>query len=787
MRQELNRSGIDKEHLIETPELTAIRRSLTIAYENRAFVEMETPWFVHARSVILQVLRELWSERRVTTGTVARADWLLALVPNPFEWVRDPADERAWAAATQVATGQLAMMLTSPFSQMETEGRYGAWVEERLLRHYRAAHPEVYRAAVEFVAKFLQDIIVQKDKQPIEVRRAVVKRLVHALDLETRKDLLDIDGVAAAIEIPLRNVLNLKGVQEVDLKSFFKCVNAALAGKLSSRLTLADGTHKKVKIAVDQVGAVIIELDGLKLRFLEAGVLDAAPRKRAASLTKMLKSRPLLPEEEKDWQKTLRFGAPRDDDFVRLAEALRETPETYAASLAKPQNLNGDNMVPSEPRYYERLVGPIPKGVTLSDYVKGELGLFQQFMIKKGDVGLRRLAFGCLSASVSPLSAMANIPLVDVEKLLDALDPFSLLFGFEVCVERYRGGDRRALTVGRKFLERLFKDEKWLEQRCEVFSACAIISSTRLRGLANRSTAPLYWHRLASFAHAGVLTNALSNITDTAGFLKWAIEGFSGTYTWHAVADVREEPRWDSEWISPDSIKAELVGRCLNAIGRLGKRQGPASWQAIFNLAWDQIEPKLTTIFPGPLDGFIPTAWTVRREEDIKLVDGLLKQRGSFKEAPGLAMIVYSGGVDASHIDQLMRMLEGSNEELSVLKSAYQVLKCCAYVAATTRSAPLADAVVTRSLRLVTTDTQPGQVLPLMLYAMRACAAHNDLSAYYREIGKVGARFAYAAPKHAALDLRMVMEALCERDPRMMAALGRAMQILNGSSLGPTE
>ena len=125
--------------------------------------------------------------------------------------------------------GQLAMVLTSPFSQMQTEEQYGAWINDRLLKHYRAGHPDVYRAAVEFVAKFLREIIEQKDKQPIEIRRAVVKRLAHALDAETRKELFDVDGVAAAIGVPLRHVLTLKGIQDVELKSFFTCVNAALS------------------------------------------------------------------------------------------------------------------------------------------------------------------------------------------------------------------------------------------------------------------------------------------------------------------------------------------------------------------------------------------------------------------------------------------------------------------------------------------------------------------------------------------------------------------------------
>ena len=127
------------------------------------------------------------------------------------------------------------MLLTSPFSQLQTEERYGTWIADRLIKQYRAAHPAVYRAAIEYVARFLRDLVEQKDKHPIEVRRAVVKRLVHALDAETKKDLLDIDGIAEVVGVQLRPVLTLKGIHDVELKSFFSCVKAALSGKEATR------------------------------------------------------------------------------------------------------------------------------------------------------------------------------------------------------------------------------------------------------------------------------------------------------------------------------------------------------------------------------------------------------------------------------------------------------------------------------------------------------------------------------------------------------------------------
>jgi hypothetical protein len=196
-----------------------------------------------------------------------------------------------------------------------------------------------------------------------------------------------------------------------------------------------------------------------------------------------------------------------------------------------------------------------------------------------------------------------------------------------------------------------------------------------------------------------------------------------------------------------------------------------------------EVKPTVSAFFPGPLDGFSPISWPERREADIRQVQELLKERASFKEAPGLLAVAYSGGVDAHHIDELMRMLEGSNRELAVPRTAYQILKCCAYVASTARSPTLADAVITRCLRLVTTESTPEQITPLMLFATRACGAYEDLSVYYREIGKVAARFSYAIPTHAIPDIRAVIDTLCERDPKLSAALGRAILLLDGALL----
>ena len=91
------------------------------------------------------------------------------------------------------------------------------------------------------------------------------------------------------------------------------------------------------------------------------------------------------------------------------------------------------------------------------------------------------------------------------------------------------------MELGTKFLRALFADKSSLKARCELFSACAIISTVAIRPIANGAAAPLDWCRLATLTHAGVLTDALRHIRKPFDFLKWAWSQYSGTYWWHLL------------------------------------------------------------------------------------------------------------------------------------------------------------------------------------------------------------------------------------------------------------
>jgi hypothetical protein len=301
--------------------------------------------------------------------------------------------------------------------------------------------------------------------------------------------------------------------------------------------------------------------------------------------------------------------------------------------------------------------------------------------------------------------------------------------------------------------------------------------------MANAAAAPLDWCRLATLSHAGVLTDALKQIRKPSEFLEWAWSQYAGAYWWHTVVDAHEEPKWVSEWLLPEGLVAELIGRCYQASILLIKDEPPRGWTKILKEAIQSVKPKLRAFFPGPLDGFRELSPGEGAKEARDEIRKLLTGRVSFADAPGLILLAHSGAIDRDLATEIVRLIEASDSELVSLETGYQVLNCGAYVASTTRDEQLAQIVISRCARIVSSDMKPDEFLRVVLLALLACSAYVERSEYYRQVGSAAARFAYLAPKDVSLEMNKALEVLCHRDIRLTGALGRAMAVLEAKCL----
>lgn len=778
--RELNRASVENGNLLETPELFAIRESIAIGLRSQMYLPTEIPWIDRLRLTIFHCLRSIWSEAEYSEDIPARADWLLAIMPDPTAWCLDVVDEAQWALALQKLSGQLGILFAAPVSTLERQQKYGEWVEDRLAKPIRTHQHWLWSRAVRaFIAFFTQ--IVQPGNAPVRLNRLLVQMVLDTLHPVLLRELLEDDDATKLLGLALKQTLTLHGIQSFDLTSFNAAVRDALNGEKKAKITLSDGKSIDAKLEKKARGVVKVTCEGQEYSMADAGLLSDNRSTRRASLKAVFDRSPLTKSEQKKWSVRVDRGL-SDSDYADLAQIQRNTPEAFSQFISAPKSLGSENMVPSDSRYFDRLVGPVGSD-SFNEYVSGPLKENGIHLLRAGKAGLKRIAKSAISQPLIPFDLLQETPIDDIAELLSASDPFSLVFGFEVCAHKHAAGDKKASALGTKFLERLFNDRKFLEERCQIFAACAVVTATRLREVLESDNAPAYWVRLATFAHAGVLASALHQMAEPKKFMSWAFSQFGSKFTWQGIIDKREAPRWESEFVSPDSLINELVGRCFGATHGLSKTKRPKAWLAIVDREFGKLKPANLAFFPGPLDDFTFPKPTPAQLEVFKNVKRILRRKKSFKDTRGLGLIAYSGGIDASLSPEVLKLLERSDQYLNSLATAELPLKCCSYVAGLARDHDLSRAVVNRCLGLISLESSPEEILRLLLLAFSACAAYADAKQYYKEIGLVAARFAYASPPSAAVEIHDALKIVIYRDFKMNSALKQAITTLEAAML----
>jgi len=338
-----------------------------------------------------------------------------------------------------------------------------------------------------------------------------------------------------------------------------------------------------------------------------------------------------------------------------------------------------------------------------------------------------------------PFDLLTSAKFTDAKALLRAEDPYSLLFGFEVC-RAHLGTDSRFVALGRSFLDKLLLDEKRSMARCTIFSATALIATVMLRRVGGIETAPLFWSRLIALAHAGVVTNALAALPDSDDFLRWASGNVYGTYTWYGIVDRRDSPRWKPDWIAPDQIYAELVGRALNAIHAIPQETRPAEWTT----AIDQVVTKLQedgtalqAFFPGPFDDCRDTIPESSANELFRKVESELETADTLDAVPMLFALAYSTRCSDAVASYVLRIpnLPWGQPITADREQQVVYLQLCAHVAAGSRSVPIANAVINRCLIEMRREVDGRDAMTLVGGMLEACAAMAKPEDHRRFLG----------------------------------------------------
>jgi hypothetical protein len=428
------------------------------------------------------------------------------------------------------------------------------------------------------------------------------------------------------------------------------------------------------------------------------------------------------------------------------------------------------------------MVGGPKEKFELQSYIRDDLRKAQvAFFRLHPKQALRRTAFTALWRPLIPFDLLSSLVSGDVESLLEAEDPFSLLFGFELC-RHLLPKDITFADLGARFLSKLLDEDNGSIGRCTLFSAVAIIATLNLRRNARAVDAPLFWVRLAALSHAGVLTDALARLPDRAGFLRWSAENFYPDYLWHDVVDRRDAPRWNPDWIDPDQIYAELVGRAAIVLHMIPEAGRPPAWTSAIDAAFNRLRESkrgLAPVFPGPFDDFQEGSIGTWPPEVFAAVEEKFRYAKALGDVPELFSLANSTSASDSVLDDIRRILTQSSESGVVMdQPSLDCLRAAAQIAGISRSVPVATAVINHCLFRIGQGDPADPITDLFSVMVESCAAHCDPGEYRKLVGTCAANISFAARDPEVLrQLGVIFDCLERRDGRLIPALARARAI----------
>ena len=495
------------------------------------------------------------------------------------------------------------------------------------------------------------------------------------------------------------------------------------------------------------------------------------------------------------WREILAERPLKDEELDEVLDEFRLTP-THCTRAIRERLRNGKfsaaDLVPTDLRYLDRLAGGPPTGTELREFVLDVVRSHVHTLVRwDAYEGLRTALLLSSHQMVSEVVDLTMVSFGEVRRV------------FEWLIDH---GDRisqiGAIECGLRHLDSLPEIEPFLVAmtreigaddpedpggRLKLLSSLVVLVEGEVirRGIARER--PPFWRRLASMAHAGLIEREVLDARLEAKDLSdWALKSGWALYHMQSLVDLRREPRWFPDFISPQQLKAELLGRIVIAAERHRKniRDGELSsllWGGGATIESATITPY--TLLPGPLEGGLESMIECPAEVESRIRTSL--------EAAELTAGSFAGLVNSSLICR-------TNSQLSELAAqglsrvGYQfrkssgnddpslLLNGLAMVSAVTRSRALANEV--RNLcrvarRRVSSRLPLGEAVRV---ALVAAAASDELSAWSDVVGDWLTELGFAdMTREEAVALQGELYTLLHVEPVLWETCGRAEAALS--------
>lgn len=491
------------------------------------------------------------------------------------------------------------------------------------------------------------------------------------------------------------------------------------------------------------------------------------------------------------WRSILTSGPLSDEALDLFQEDFKDTPVSVAALIEdefKEGESNLSSLVPRSLKYYERLVGKYSGSQNIEKYSKTSVREhIQQLLSWRTTEGF---LFALLLSSHSFNSSKIKIDQIPKEDLIGAYeglhddgDFISKLGAIEVGLTVLDKNPEIEPYI-RGMIEEIRDDDSGDDKsRFRLLSSLIMLVEGELARSKILREKPPFWRRLASIAQASLIEKCIIRLgVDISHISEWAGEVGKRNFYLQTISDLRTEPRWQPDFLSPRQLKAEFVGRIFS-IANHNTTKIKAS--GLNELLLDDVPESIKShvefplaFLPGPLEGGVesqnkPPAEVLKLIEE-QLSEDLLQPK-SFYALVNSALIYH---IDSSQAQTAAKALRSGKHRLSHASSKEQlfsVLNGLATVAAITRSNELAEEV-----KILARRCQHEQGLSLtidqtLLVGLISAAAHVDLKKWCEFIGEWVTEIAfYSQERDQLIKVYSLLETLCNIVPELWVTCGRA-------------
>ena len=454
-----------------------------------------------------------------------------------------------------------------------------------------------------------------------------------------------------------------------------------------------------------------------------------------------------------DWKTRIENEPLDDDEFSELTAELDLTPVINYQSLLASLTLGSVNistLVPSERRYYDRLVGSVGLNTEVDDYIEtGAVSLIRKLKEWEPKRGFLSSLLMCSKGSVSEHVSIEKLDSEQLSQTYELLaikgDPISQMGAVEVAllhIERCREVE----PFIEKMVEGFIADEVDDDGGCfSLLSATIVLVSAEMsRRQILKGVCPFY-RRQAAIAQASLIIRAINTSQgDKAGFVEWVKRvGVSQNFYLQSLVDLRGEPRWLPDFVTPFQLRAEFIGRIRNSVTLC---KGKIHSRSLRRLLMDK-DSRLATaatwpfpMLPGPLEGGMTSNQPCMPNEILKEMTAKLEadqlEPNSFAELVNLALLFKMPASQAGLAATALRRVKYSVESTNDATSIFSLLGGLGMVAGVTRATDLAETVcvlarVMRRRKRLTVDPDEE-----MRIAMAAAAAYESVEEWARFSGE---------------------------------------------------